>query len=75
MTLKNSIIQKFQWGNQIFDGFKVTKVKGVYEFINAAKILKRKGLEINFQLVGKPDKSNPLAISKSEIHKWVSRVL
>ena len=38
--------------------------KGVYEFINAAKILKRKGLKINFQLVGKPDKSNPLTIKK-----------
>ena len=51
---------------------RLLKSKGVYEFINAAKILKRKGLEINFQLVGKPDKSNPLSISKSEIHKWVS---
>ena len=46
--------------------------KGVYEFINSAKIIKEKGIKINFQLAGKPDKLNPLSISNSEIDKWVS---
>lgn len=46
--------------------------KGVYEFIEAAKIVQKKGLKIKFQLVGKPDKSNPLTIKKYEIEKWES---
>ena len=45
--------------------------KGVKEFIGAAKILKKKGFKIKFQLVGKPDKANPLAISENEISEWV----
>ena len=46
--------------------------KGVYEFIDAAKMINKKGLKIKFQLVGKPDISNPLAIKEDEIKKWVS---
>tara|TARA_B100000242_G_scaffold264097_1_gene211418 strand:+ start:3505 stop:4638 length:1134 start_codon:yes stop_codon:yes gene_type:complete len=45
--------------------------KGVYEFIKASEILKQKGFKVKFQLAGKPDKSNPLAISESEIKNWV----
>ena len=45
--------------------------KGVYEFVNAAKILRKNGLKARFQLVGKPDYSNPLAISQNEINNWV----
>ena len=33
---------------------------------------KKRGLKIKFQLVGKPDKSNPLTIKKHEIEKWES---
>ena len=46
--------------------------KGVYDFIDAAKIIKKRGLKIRFQLAGKPDEFNPLSISKSQIKKWVS---
>ena len=45
--------------------------KGVREFIGAAKILKKKGFKIKFQLDGKPDKANPLAISENDIYEWV----
>jgi len=45
--------------------------KGVREFANAAKIITEKDLKIKFQLVGKPDESNPLSISKEEINLWV----
>ncbi|MBO8217673.1 glycosyltransferase family 4 protein [Prochlorococcus marinus] len=47
--------------------------KGVKEFIEAAKILKSKGIKIKFQLAGKPDVSNPLSISKIKIDNWVSK--
>ena len=47
--------------------------KGIYEFINAAKIIKEKNIKIKFQLAGKPDKYNPLSISEKEIDNWVSK--
>ena len=50
---------------------RLLKSKGVYEFVNAARILKKKGLDIKFQLVGKPDKSNPLAIKSKELNQWI----
>lgn len=50
---------------------RLLKSKGVYEFVNAARILKNEGLDIKFQLVGKPDKSNPLAIKRNEINQWI----
>lgn len=46
--------------------------KGVLEFINAAHILKKKFPSLRFQLVGNPDPSNPLSISRAQITKWVS---
>ena len=45
--------------------------KGIYDYINASKILKKKGLKVEFLLAGKPDKSNPLSISEKEIEQWV----
>jgi len=49
--------------------------KGVKEFVEAAKILKSKGIKIKFQLAGKPDDSNPSSISKLEIDNWVYKGL
>ena len=46
--------------------------KGVREFVQAAQILKKKGIKVNFQLVGEPDVSNPTAITKRELDDWVS---
>ncbi len=45
--------------------------KGIYEFIDAAKIIKSKNLKVKFQLAGKPDLYNPLSISYKEINNWV----
>ena len=47
--------------------------KGVREFVQAARILKKKGIKVNFQLIGEPDISNPAAITKREIDYWVSK--
>ena len=51
---------------------RLLKSKGVSEFVQASRILKKKGYKINFQLIGKPDTSNPTAIAKREIDDWVS---
>ncbi len=46
--------------------------KGVREFVNSARIIKEKGYSVRFQLIGKPDESNPLAIKNKEIRNWIS---
>lgn len=46
--------------------------KGVREFVQASRILKKKGIKVNFQLIGVPDISNPTAIKKSDLDDWVS---
>ena len=46
--------------------------KGVGEFVEAARILKEKGVTARFALVGVPDADNPASVSRAEIAAWVS---
>jgi len=43
--------------------------KGVYEFIKAAKSLRKKGVKAEFWLVGSPDEQNPSSIPESILKK------
>jgi glycosyltransferase involved in cell wall biosynthesis len=43
--------------------------KGVYEYIEAAKILRAKGLSFRIQLLGAIDENNPSHITLKEIHE------
>lgn len=45
--------------------------KGVEEFVMAAKILKEKGSDWRFALVGTADYANPSSISEAQIKAWV----
>lgn len=44
--------------------------KGIYEFIYAAKILRQKGLEAEFWLVGEPDKNNNRSINQNILKQY-----
>jgi glycosyltransferase involved in cell wall biosynthesis len=44
--------------------------KGVQEFVDAAKILKAKGIQARFALVGNPDPGNPRSIPLDTLEKW-----
>jgi len=44
--------------------------KGVREFIEAAKILRNKGYEARFCLVGEPDLQNPSSVTQAELLAW-----
>jgi glycosyltransferase involved in cell wall biosynthesis len=44
--------------------------KGVGEFVEAARHLKRKGINARFALVGRRDEHNPAAISESVLTTW-----
>jgi glycosyltransferase involved in cell wall biosynthesis len=44
--------------------------KGVVEFVEAAKRLKREGLEARFILAGDPDPENPAGIAPAQLQQW-----
>lgn len=44
--------------------------KGVREFVEAARILRRKGTEARFVLAGAIAPGNPTSISEGEYHRW-----
>jgi len=50
---------------------RLLKDKGVYEYVDAARRLKKKYKDIEFQLLGSLDASNLTAISKEAVDRWV----
>lgn len=47
--------------------------KGVEEFVEAARMLKKKNIQARFVLVGSSDSDNPGAVPQSTIENWVSQ--
>lgn len=43
--------------------------KGVGEFVEAARLLKAKGIEVDFWLAGKPDDGNPMCVPEDWLNK------
>jgi glycosyltransferase involved in cell wall biosynthesis len=46
------------------------KDKGIFEFLNSAKILKEKKIDAEFVLVGSKDQANPSRVSLATINEW-----
>lgn len=44
--------------------------KGVREFIEAARLIRQRGLVADFRLLGDPDSGNPRTITESELEHW-----
>lgn len=44
--------------------------KGIYECVEAARILHREGVNVVIRLVGKPDPENPSSIDEGILHDW-----
>ncbi|MCS7192024.1 MAG: glycosyltransferase family 4 protein [Armatimonadetes bacterium] len=44
--------------------------KGVGEFVEAAKLLKRKSVGVEFWLAGTPDGGNPMCVSEEIVKQW-----
>lgn len=44
--------------------------KGIREFVEAARQLKRQYTNLEFQVLGSPDPGNPATISKTELQTW-----
>ena len=49
--------------------------KGIGEFVEAARHLKKKGIDARFVLVGRRDEHNPASIAESFLTEWVSEGL
>lgn len=54
---------------------RLLREKGIYEVIEAAKILRSESPKIDVHLLGKIDVENPGAISKTSVDAWVSEGL
>lgn len=46
--------------------------KGVGDFVEAARLLKARGVAARFALVGEPDPHNPSSVSQDDIEGWVA---
>ncbi|MBK9243953.1 MAG: glycosyltransferase family 4 protein [Burkholderiales bacterium] len=44
--------------------------KGVAEFVEAANLVRQRGLDARFALVGEPDDENPAAVPRSRLREW-----
>jgi glycosyltransferase involved in cell wall biosynthesis len=51
---------------------RLLKDKGIYEYIEAAKMVRKKYPECRFQLLGRRDIRNPNVIPKTDIDSWTS---
>lgn len=49
---------------------RLLKDKGVFEFVEAARILKSRGVKVRFQLIGAPDPENPESVSDESVKNW-----
>ena len=49
---------------------RLIKSKGVYDFVEASRILRSRGYRVDFWLAGKPDTYNPLSIDPLLIQGW-----
>jgi len=49
---------------------RLLREKGVGEFVEAARLLRARGVRARFALVGKPDQANPASVSQQEIDAW-----
>ncbi|MEZ8195292.1 glycosyltransferase family 4 protein [Vibrio cortegadensis] len=52
---------------------RLLKEKGVYEFVEAAKLIKEKHSNIDFLLIGSVDLENPNSVSQEEVDTWVEQ--
>ena len=49
--------------------------KGIREFIEAARILKRERPDVQFQLLGNPDPGNRSSVEEAELESWIDEGL
>lgn len=46
--------------------------KGVVEFVEAARLIRARGIEAEFRLLGDPDPNNPTSLNETMLQDWVA---
>lgn len=54
----------------VFMASRLLRDKGVYEFVEAARLLRQRGVEACFWLAGEPDPGNPASVKEHELLAW-----
>jgi glycosyltransferase involved in cell wall biosynthesis len=54
---------------------RLIREKGILDFVEAARLLKSRGVEANFSVAGTPDAGNPSSLSQADIDSWTSEGL
>jgi len=49
---------------------RLLKAKGVVEFVEAARLLRQRGIPVTFRLIGAPDPDNPTSVTQQELDSW-----
>jgi glycosyltransferase involved in cell wall biosynthesis len=49
---------------------RLLREKGVYEYVEAARLVKQEFREVEFQLLGKRDERNPTVVSQADLDFW-----
>lgn len=63
-----------EWVRVIMPG-RILGDKGVYEFVEACRVLRERGVPAKMVLVGEPDYGHPTAIPVEELNGWVAEGL
>jgi glycosyltransferase involved in cell wall biosynthesis len=54
---------------------RLLKDKGVFEFMDAARLLRARGVSVVMRLIGDPDPGNPSSVSEGDLEQWRSEAL
>jgi len=49
---------------------RLLKDKGVFEFVEAARLLLRRGILVEMRLIGSPDLGNPTSVTQQVLDQW-----
>lgn len=49
---------------------RLLKDKGVLDFVEAAKLLKERGIDVQMRLIGSLDQGNPTSITQQDLDRW-----
>lgn len=52
---------------------RLLKDKGIFEFVEAARIVKSRGIEAHFKAIGDVDHNNPGSITDEQLERWKAR--
>lgn len=54
---------------------RLLREKGIYTFVEAARLLRNKGVQARMVLIGSPDEMNPSSVTMPEVRHWVEEGL